>query len=239
MRHRWGSLILAVVLFAAARPVMAQVEGPCDVRLTAVDPSGQPGRSVTPEDAARPQTALPVHVDGSVRVDVASRGAPVQTVHVFLEFQGLFRQEVQSGESPGETWAGEVPVAPYAWAGVGLYRAAGEGRDAQGSTVCRGAMYFLLFGRNPLTTLLGALGLLLTLLGLLLAAVHVFKVGTQRGAGVGAAILLGPGITILGQQFGLFPLTLTTLAVAMGGSAVVVFGLGFLAKGVLLRPSAA
>jgi hypothetical protein len=81
---------------------------------------------------------------------------------VKLEPIGGVAFTADEGTDDGNGWSGTVEVADYATYGVGIYKMTGE---ATGPGACSGTAYVNVTGKNPLTTVAGAVGLGLTAVG--------------------------------------------------------------------------
>jgi hypothetical protein len=132
----------AVVLFFAADPVAAKVDGPC-----AIIADGQDLADV--EEVAVPE-------NGSIAYDISS-AAGVASWTVMLNY-GPVSQQVSEGstEDGGSSAQGVANVSDYAWMGVGVYELHADALLADGRTC--GADFLVHVSGNPLLTVVGAAG---------------------------------------------------------------------------------
>jgi hypothetical protein len=146
---------LAVLLMP--QPAGAVVKGPCTATVNGID--------VAPLPVDDPSQAIKVKKEDTITYDVASP-VKVRSRNFVLSFAG-FNVTVDSGSSSatggGDGRSGAVVVDDYAWMGAGLYQVAGVGHLANGQT-CSGAVLIDVQG-NPLGTVAGVVGLILTALG--------------------------------------------------------------------------
>src|SRR5207302_6556124 len=108
------------------------------------------------------------------------------------EFGG-FRWTVSSGTDNGTTWSGTANVKKYAKYGVGLYKVDGI---TIGPGACTGSAFIKVTGRNPITTVAGAVGTAAAVVGVVGLGIGAAKAtpssgdlidGVMRGVGEGAA----------------------------------------------------
>ncbi|HZQ27456.1 MAG TPA: hypothetical protein VFA94_07140 [Acidimicrobiales bacterium] len=146
---------LAVVL--TSTPAGAIVKGPCRATVNGID--------VAPLPVDDPSNAIKVHKDDTITYDVTSP-VRVRSRSFVLSFAGI-NLTVDSGSSSqrggSDGRSGAVVVDDYAWMGAGLYQVAGVAHLENGQT-CSGAVLIDVQG-NPLGTVSGAVGLILTVLG--------------------------------------------------------------------------
>lgn len=164
--------VLAVVAFAlvaTAAPAAAIIDGNCNASLNGIDVRGLP--------VDDPDVAIKVKETDQLVWSVSS-SVPLRSRNIVMSYAGV-DVTVDSGSSGGEdggSRGGAVVVEDFAWMGAGLYQVAGVGRFSDGS-VCSGAVLIDVEG-NPLTTVAGVTGAILTILG---------------GAGIIAAIVRRSG----------------------------------------------
>ncbi|MGZ8610968.1 MAG: CHAT domain-containing protein [Actinomycetota bacterium] len=193
----FGLAVLAALVGPA--PAAAQGTGVCDVLVNGGDV----------ERHAEVERALVVDVNEPTTVVFSGTSRTRAPVEVWVEFAGVrWPVPIRTVESPGRggSWqTSGVPVADYAWAGVGLYRvvATGGGCDPVEGWV-------KIVGRSPFTTAAGATATVVLLIGLVLQVT-----GLVRGArGKGGLVLstlggvpAGLGAIVLAQQAGVVPIT--------------------------------
>lgn len=194
------ALVLAgIAAIAGAGPAAAQDTGVCRVLVNGEDV----------ELHADVDRALIVDVDEPRDLVFTGTSRTRAPVEVWVEFAGIrwpipIRTVQTAG--PGETWATSgVPVADYAWAGVGLYEVA-----ATGGGCAPVEAWVKVVGRSPFTTVAGAAATAVLLFGLTLQAAGLVRRRRGRGGLVLAAIggvPTGLGAIVLAQQAGLVPLT--------------------------------
>lgn len=146
----FAALVAGPVLLLSAR-AGAEITGPCTATMNGVD--------VNTIDT--PGTALEVPYDGTITIEVQSSGEITGHV-VKLEPVGGVAFTADEGADDGNGWSGTVDVADYATYGVGIYKVTGE---ATGPGACSGTAYVNVTGKNPLTTVAGAVGLAMTVVG--------------------------------------------------------------------------
>ena len=159
---RAARIVMAVVVTALTvvltpRPAGAVVNGPCTGTVNGID--------VGPLPVNDPSFAIKVQPEDTITYDVNSP-VGVRTRSFVLSFAG-FNLTVDSGSSSksngAEGRAGAVVVDDYAWMGAGLYQVAGVAHLTNGTT-CSGAVLIDVQG-NPLGTVGGVIGVILTVLG--------------------------------------------------------------------------
>ncbi len=151
-------LALAALASLAVGPLVllsaiasADVTGPCTATMNGVD--------VNTIDS--PDSALEVPYDGTIAIDVRSSGQITGHV-VTLAPMGGVAITVDEGTDQGTGWSGTVEVSDYATYGVGIYQVTAE---ATGPGACSGTAFVKVTGKNPLTTVAGAVGAGLTVAG--------------------------------------------------------------------------
>jgi hypothetical protein len=168
-----------LLIALAPSPASATVAGPCQSQV--LSDSVDKGRD-TPATAVRVAAGHNIEVSGGVVSDPLSAGY-VNSVRYRVQIAGLDIQAsipgIANGESP--TWG--ASIGNFAWATAGLVLVRMEARTTQGT--CQGVFYLCLQGRNPITTVLGGLSLLLGLGGvilLVLTGARLRKLSLPRAA---------------------------------------------------------
>ncbi|MEN3272902.1 MAG: hypothetical protein V7636_1663 [Actinomycetota bacterium] len=133
---------LAVVLLWAG-PAGAEIDGSCTATMKGID--------VRPLSSTKTSDAIKVKSNETLVV-AATSSSPIDGYDVKMEFAG-FKWNVGSGKANGNTWSKTVNVKTYAKFGVGLYKVYGV---SNGGAPCTGAVLVKIAGKNPFTTVAGA-----------------------------------------------------------------------------------
>lgn len=146
-----GALVVVVGATAAPGPADAQVTGGCTATINGQDVGA----------ARSASSAIEVDVDDTATV-LGTAPGPIDTYEVVLTL-GPASVTAADGtvDDGGTTYTDEAVIADYATYGVGLYRI--EGRTT--GTPCSTWAYVKVTGRNPLTTVAGVVGAVLTVGG--------------------------------------------------------------------------
>jgi hypothetical protein len=134
------------------------------------------GQDVASLSSTDPSDAIDVPWDASLAGSGTAPG--VYHYKVLLEFAG-FRWKVGEGDASNNTWSHSVEPKNYAIYGTGLYRVIGQ---AEADVNCEGAALVRLVGKNPLTTVLGTLGVFVCALGAFGTLVSVARSGGKLRA---------------------------------------------------------
>ena len=146
-----GALAVVVAATAGPGPADAQVTGGCTATINGQDVGA----------ARSASSAIEVDVDDTVVV-VGTAPGPIDTYEVLLTFGPASFTAADGTVDDGDTtYTGDAVIADYATYGVGIYRV--EGRTT--GTECSTWAYVKVTGRNPLTTVAGVVGAVLTVGG--------------------------------------------------------------------------
>lgn len=204
MARRAGVFSAAIVMLTAvavlrATPAAPQGEVPCAIA------SVQDGQ-LDWQSATSPSRALTVPYEAVVLIAGPDPAAPIQ-----VSIEALGTSWTVFDGRPSAAGAVVIDVSDHARYGVGLY-------DLRVSGGCAASVWVDVSGRSPLTTPagLGASGFVLA--GLVLVVWSILRGNAWRGAFGG--LVLGLGVAVLLQQFGILPLTVVPLMVVSGGAAV-------------------
>lgn len=196
---RLGVALGVAGLIALAAPAPAAAQGVCEVLVNGGDVS----RHADVEDA------LVVDVSGPAELVFSGTSRTRASVEVWVEFAGVrWPIPIRTIDTPGRGGAWQtsaVPVADYAWAGVGFYRVAATGG---GCDPVEG--WVKVVGRSPFTTVAGVTATVVLLIGLTLQVVGLVRAARGRG-GLALSTLggvpAGLGAIVLAQQAGVAPIT--------------------------------
>lgn len=187
----------AVVALGSAGPAVAQEVGVCEILVDREDVDRH----------AEVDRALIVDVDRQADLTFSGTSRTAETVEVGVEFAGVAWpvpiRTIDTGR--GETWAVAVPVADYAWAGVGLYHIVATGGGCEPADG-----WVKVVGRSPFVTVAGATATGVLVLGLALQAAGLVRAARGKGGLALAAaggVPTGLGAIVLAQQAGLVPIT--------------------------------
>jgi len=221
-------LVLALVLLltlVAAPEAAARIDGDCQAEIA--------GQDVTSKETGAFSKPIAVNRNSLAAV-MMTADQPIQRLKVELEFAGV-RWAVHDRPTTGTTWSSEVPVEDYNQYGIGLYKVVGTSIGA--GFTCEAAALIDVRGEelDPLTTVAGVGGLALAIIGSFGMLALALRVGHGRGAqvllGVFLGALLGAGVGVLLQQFGVVYPTVPVAIVTVGAGVAV----GFLLSVVGLR----
>jgi hypothetical protein len=222
-----GFLLLALAVPAlAAEPAGATLSQGCTIAAASTDGSGDELGTLTGPATSSPDQPFVVDRAG----DVAWEGtAPlIESGTYGLSVFGL---PIWGGEFTNEdgltSASGTVKVADVLPVDlVGLYEVSGSVKGEGGT--CEGSAWVKLAG-DPLTSIPGLVGIVLTVLGAI--GVLASVVGSHFGRGLLTGILLGVGLAVLAIVFGFMPLGTITPWVALAAGPIVGAVVGILPIG--------
>lgn len=214
--HRRLAIAFVVILALGAAPgAAATIEGPCEATIA--------GEDVVARDTFARSDAISVPQTGAVAVTMTAE-RPIDRMTLDIEFAGI-RYTAHDEPTTVPSSTGIVPVDEYARYGIGLYKIVGT---ATGEGFTCEAVALVDVQGNPLETALGAIGVAMVIVGGLGVFSFLLRGGRPGLAMVLASflgVILGAGVGILLQQYGLFyPTRIASILVLVGGAAV-----GFLA----------
>ncbi len=214
--HRRLVIALVVVLGLALAPeALATIEGPCEATIA--------GEDVVARDTFARSDAISVPQTGAVPVTMTGRDA-IDRMKLEIEFAGI-PYEVRDEPTTVSSTTGVVPVDDYAKYGIGLYKIVATS-TGEGFTCVATALVDV--QGTPLETAAGAIGIAMVIvggLGVFSFALRGGRPGLATLLSMFLGVILGAGIGVLLQQYGLFyPTQIATILVLVGGAA-----LGFLA----------
>lgn len=154
MTRWWGVGVVAALLLAAA-PAAGEVEGPCEAMIESTSVDGL--------DADDVDDAVALSADESASIGFEA-DQPIRSWNASIHY-GPFSAPLSRGQAPANatTAVGVIPVADFAWMGVGVYRVSGEVTLEDGSA-CRGEALVDVRG-SPLDTVLGTASIAVAGLG--------------------------------------------------------------------------
>jgi CHAT domain len=191
------------------------------------------GRDV--RDFDDPDNALRLNVDDIVQIEALSE-EPTSVTHVSVDLPIGPSIEVKTiRHQLAQHLIEELHMADISDIGVGWYHI--EVRSGS----CSVAFWVRVYGRSPLTTLIG-IGAALTLIaGIALVALAIVRARSGRSSlwwGVGAGLLVGIALCILAQQYAIFAFTPLALGLFVGGGVAGGAASTAAAGGVASAPSA-
>ena len=146
-----GAVAVVVAATAGPGPADAQVTGGCTATVNGQDVGA----------ARSASSAIEVDVDDTVQV-VGTAPGPIDGYQVDLTFgPASFTAADGTVDDEDTTYTEVVEISDYATYGVGLYRVEGTTTG----TPCSTWAYVKVTGRNPLTTVAGIVGAVLTVGG--------------------------------------------------------------------------
>ena len=161
--------------------------------------------------------ALRLDVDDTVQIDgLSSEPTSVTRVAVDLPV-GPSIPVLTLRHRSAQRFTETLRIADISDVGVGWYHI--EIRSGP----CEGAFWVRVYGRSPLTTVIGVGAAVLVAAGVALVVVAVLRARRGRSSlwwGAGAGLLVGVGLCLLAQQFSVVAFTPTALALFLGGGAV-------------------
>ena len=210
--------IAAIVVPSAA----AEISGPCNATIN--------GQNVKNQGTGA--FADPITVENHAIVPVTmSAASQISQLKIQIQFAGM-SWTVRDKASHGKSWSSDVKVKNYAKWGVGLYKVVGS----SGGVSCTGSALVKVKG-NPLTTVVGIVGLVAALMGLggIGAAVAMtmragaLSFGRSLG-GLVFGLIAGLGLAVLAQEYSLMYPTLGAAVSSVGLGALFGIGLVFIGK---------
>ncbi len=182
-----ASLLLVMVLVQSSA-AHATVRGPCEVSV---------GENSITAGHDTPATALRLGPDNDVEIvgQVGTTSAPgvVREVRYEIPFLGGVIRTSQL--SSGADWSSNLPTGGLTWASLGLFLVRFEAGTSRG--ICTGEFYLCLTG-NPLTTVVGAVSVVLMLAGGALVVRSIARNRRPTGRPQFVAPFVGQAMLILG-----------------------------------------
>ena len=200
----WSGLVGPFEVRAAA-PLAVQRADDC---VLAID-----GHDV--REFADADHALRLNVDDTVQIDALS-AVPTSTTRIAVDLPiGPSIPVKTLRHQPSQRFTESLRIADISGVGVGWYHI------EVSSGPCLGAFWVRVYGRSPLTTVIGIGASLLLVAG---AALLLLTVRRARGSrtvwwGAAAGLLVGVALCVLAQQFAIVALTPVALALFVGGGA--------------------
>ena len=201
----WSGLVGPLEVRAAA-PLAVQRADDC---VLAID-----GHDV--REFADPDHALRLNVDDIVQIDALS-AVPTSTTRIAVDLPiGPSIPVKTLRHQPSQRFTESLRIADISGVGVGWYHI------EVSSGPCLGAFWVRVYGRSPLTTVIGIGASLLLVAGA--ALLLLLTVRRARGSrtvwwGAAAGLLVGVALCVLAQQFAIVALTPVALALFVGGGA--------------------
>ena len=201
----WSGLVGPLEVRAAA-PLAVQRADDC---VLAID-----GHDV--REFADADHALRLNVDDIVQIDALS-AVPTSTTRIAVDLPiGPSIPVKTLRHQPSQRFTESLRIADISGVGVGWYHI------EVSSGPCLGAFWVRVYGRSPLTTVIGIGASLLLVAGA--ALLLLLTVRRARGSrtvwwGAAAGLLVGVALCVLAQQFAIVALTPVALALFVGGGA--------------------
>ena len=174
------------------------------------------GRDV--HEFADADDALRLNVDDVVQIDALSE-EPSSVTHISVDLPIGPSVEIKTlRHQLDQRFSEALRISDISDIGVGWYHIEVK------SGSCSEAFWVRVYGRSPLTTIIGIGAALVVVLGLALVGVAVLRARHNQPSlwwGVGAGLLTGLGLCVLAQQFSVVAFTPVALAVFLGGGAAV------------------
>ena len=223
--------MILVALFTAwsslVAPVGSHAPGP-GTQLGAVECvlaiNGHDAREFAQADAA-----LRLDVNDIVQIDALS-AEPTSTTRVAVDLPiGPSITVKTFRHQPAQRFGESLKIADISDIGVGWYHIEVD------SGPCHGAFWVRVYGRSPLTTVVGVGGLLLVATGVGLLVMSVLRARRQRSShvlGAAAGLLVGMGLCLLAQELSVVAFTPVALGLFLGGGAAAGTGASAVGSGV-------
>ncbi len=200
----WSGLVGPLDVGAAA-PIAVRRADDC---VLAID-----GHDV--REFADADNALRLNVDDIVQIDALS-SVPTSTTRIAVDLPiGPSIPVKTLRHQSSQRFTESLQIADISGVGVGWYHI------EVSSGPCHGAFWVRVYGRSPLTTVIGIGATLLLVAGAALLLLTIRRARRQRSLwwGIVAGILVGVALCILAQQFAVVAFTPVALALFVGGGA--------------------
>ena len=200
----WSGLVGPLDVGGVA-PITAQRADEC---VLAID--GHDAREFADAD-----NSLRLNVDDVVQIDALS-SVPTSTTRIAVDLPVGPSIPVKTlRHQPSQRFTESLRIADISDVGVGWYHI------EVSSGPCHGAFWVRVYGRSPLTTVIGIGATLLLVAGAALLLLSVRRGRRPRSLwwGMAAGLLVGIALCILAQQFAIVAFTPVALALFVGGGA--------------------
>ena len=201
----WSGLVGPLEVHTAV-PIAVQRADEC---VLAVD-----GHDV--REFADADQALRLNVDDIVQIDALS-SVPTSTTRIAVDLPVGPSIPVKTlRHQPSQRFTESLRIADISDVGVGWYQI------EVSSGPCHGSFWVRVYGRSPLTTVIGIGATLLLVAGAALLLLTLRRARRPRSVwwGVAAGLLVGVALCVLAQQFAIVAFTPVALALFVGGGAI-------------------
>ena len=210
--------MILVVLLAA----WSGIVGPAELRTTALSSLQRAGECVLAidghdvHDFANADNALRLNVDDIVQIDALS-SEPTSTTQIAVDLPVGPSIPVKTlRHQSSQRFTESLRIADISDVGIGWYHI------EVSSGPCEASFWVRVYGRSPLTTLIGIVATLALAAGVALLVLTVLRARRGRRSlwwGVAAGLLIGVALCVLAQQFAIVAFTPLALTLFVGGGA--------------------